>query len=71
MKLHAYLSLSRHGIYYFRRPIDVVGADLSILGLSLDTSADQGKLMLNLLGGVAEFEREIVLELPANWNAAG
>jgi DNA invertase Pin-like site-specific DNA recombinase len=35
---------------------------LMILGINLDTSTATGKLMLNLLGSVAEFEREIMLE---------
>lgn len=37
-------------------------AHLKIIGLNLDTSTPTGKLMLNLLGSVAEFEREIMLE---------
>lgn len=35
---------------------------LRILGLGLDTSTPTGKLMLNLLGSIAQFEREIMLE---------
>jgi DNA invertase Pin-like site-specific DNA recombinase len=35
---------------------------LRILNLNLDTSTPTGKLMLNLLGSVAQFEREILLE---------
>ena len=38
------------------------GVGLRILDLGLDTSNATGKLMLNVLGGVAEFEREIMLE---------
>ncbi|MGY0788053.1 recombinase family protein [Azospirillum argentinense] len=38
------------------------GASLRILNLGLDTSTPTGKLMLTMLGGVAEFEREIMLE---------
>lgn len=38
------------------------GAALRILALDLDTSTPTGKLMLNLLGSVAQFEREIMLE---------
>ena len=30
--------------------------------MSLDTSTPTGKLMLNLLGSIAEFERELMLE---------
>lgn len=38
------------------------GAALKILSMGVDTSTPTGKLMLNVLGGVAEFEREIMLE---------
>lgn len=38
------------------------GAKLRILGMDLDTSSATGKLMLGILGSVAEFEREIMLE---------
>lgn len=37
-------------------------AHLRILGLGIDTSTPTGKLMLTVLGGIAEFEREIMLE---------
>jgi DNA invertase Pin-like site-specific DNA recombinase len=35
---------------------------LRILNLGIDTSTPTGKLMLNVIGGVAEFERETMLE---------
>lgn len=38
------------------------GVALRILALNLDTSTPTGKLMLNLLGSIAEFERELMLE---------
>ncbi|WP_171212872.1 recombinase family protein [Ruegeria sp. HKCCA5426] len=37
-------------------------AELRILGLGIDTGTPTGKLMLTVLGGIAEFEREIMLE---------
>jgi DNA invertase Pin-like site-specific DNA recombinase len=37
-------------------------ADLRILGMGIDTAPPTGKLMLTVLGGIAEFEREIMLE---------
>lgn len=37
-------------------------ASLKILDLNMDTSTPQGKLMLTMLGGIAQFEREIMLE---------
>ncbi|MEX1035032.1 MAG: recombinase family protein [Sneathiella sp.] len=37
-------------------------ANLRILNLGIDTSDPTGKLVLNLLGSVAQFEREMMLE---------
>ncbi len=37
-------------------------ASLRILNLGIDTSTPTGTLMLTLLGGIAQFEREIMLE---------
>lgn len=38
------------------------GATLRILSMNLDTATATGKLMLNVLGSVAEFERSMMLE---------
>lgn len=38
------------------------GASLRILAMNLDTHTPTGKLMLNMIGSVAQFEREIMLE---------
>jgi DNA invertase Pin-like site-specific DNA recombinase len=38
------------------------GANLRIIGLGIDTATPTGRLMLNLLGSIAEFERDIMLE---------
>jgi DNA invertase Pin-like site-specific DNA recombinase len=38
------------------------GVELQILAMNLDTTTPIGKLMLNLMGSFAEFEREIMLE---------
>jgi DNA invertase Pin-like site-specific DNA recombinase len=38
------------------------GAALRILSMGVDTATPTGRLMLNLLGSVAQFEREIMLE---------
>lgn len=38
------------------------GATLRILDLNLDTNTPTGKLMVNLLGSIAQFERELMLE---------
>lgn len=42
--------------------VEAVGASLRILSMNLDTSTATGKLMLNVLGSVAEFERSMMLE---------
>lgn len=38
------------------------GVTLNVLAMNLDTSTPTGKLMLNLLGSIAQFERELMLE---------
>jgi DNA invertase Pin-like site-specific DNA recombinase len=42
--------------------IEAKGAALCILAINLDTSTPTGKLMLTVLAGVAQFEREVMLE---------
>ena len=42
--------------------IEAKGASLRILSMNLDTGTPTGRLMLNMLGSVAQFEREIMLE---------
>lgn len=38
------------------------GASLRILDMGIDTGTSTGKFMLTVLGGIAEFEREVMLE---------
>ena len=38
------------------------GVTLTILAMNLDTSSPTGKLLINLVGSIAQFEREIMLE---------
>lgn len=38
------------------------GVTLRILSMGVDTSTPTGKLMLTMLGGIAEFERDMMLE---------
>jgi DNA invertase Pin-like site-specific DNA recombinase len=38
------------------------GADLHILNLNLDTSTPTGRLQITLLGGISQWEREMMLE---------
>jgi DNA invertase Pin-like site-specific DNA recombinase len=42
--------------------VKLKGASLKVLAMNLDTETATGKLMLSILGSVAEFEREIMLE---------
>ena len=42
--------------------IEAKRASLRILAMNLDTTTATGKLMLNVLGSVAEFERSMMLE---------
>ncbi|MDO9639810.1 MAG: recombinase family protein [Pseudotabrizicola sp.] len=42
--------------------VEAKGATLRILDAAIDTATPNGRLMLNLLGSIAQFEREIMLE---------
>ncbi|RUO97989.1 recombinase family protein [Hyphomicrobium sp.] len=42
--------------------IEEAGATLKILSLQLDTGNAQGRLMVNVVGAIAQFERELMLE---------
>ncbi|MDJ1464740.1 recombinase family protein [Nitratireductor sp. GZWM139] len=42
--------------------LDTKGVTLRILSMNVDTSTPTGKLMLTMLGGIAEFERDLMLE---------
>lgn len=42
--------------------LDQKGASLRILAMNLDTQTPTGRLLVNLVGSIAQFEREIMLE---------
>lgn len=42
--------------------LDEKGAALRILAMNLDTETPTGRLLINLVGSIAQFEREIMLE---------
>ena len=44
------------------RTLERKGANLSVLVMGLDTTNATGRLMLNVIGSVAQFEREMMLE---------
>ena len=45
--------------------LEAKGVALKILDMNLDTSTPTGKLLLSLMGSVAQFERELLLERQA------
>src|SRR6516225_668120 len=42
--------------------LEAKGASLRVLNMDLDTATPTGKLILNMLGSIAQFERELTLE---------
>jgi DNA invertase Pin-like site-specific DNA recombinase len=44
------------------RELEAKKANLQVLAMGLDTSTATGRLMLNVIGSVAQFEREMMLE---------
>jgi len=42
--------------------LEAKGASLRVLNMNLDTATPTGKLILNMLGSIAQFERELTLE---------
>jgi DNA invertase Pin-like site-specific DNA recombinase len=42
--------------------LELKGVSLKILSLNIDTATPTGRLMINMLGSIAEFERELMLE---------
>ncbi|MEY0813765.1 recombinase family protein, partial [Klebsiella pneumoniae] len=45
--------------------LDKKGVSLNIMNLGIDTSTPTGKLMLTMIGAIATFEREMMLERQA------
>jgi len=56
------LARSIHHLGEILKQLEAVGAGLHILALGIDTTTPTGRLMLNVLGSVAQFEREMMLE---------
>lgn len=56
------LARSVRDLIAIQKVIEGKGASLRVLSLSLDTTTPTGKLMVNLLGSIAQFERELMLE---------
>lgn len=56
------LARSVHHLGEILKHLDKIGAGLNILGMGIDSTTAGGRLMLNVLGSVAQFEREMMLE---------
>jgi DNA invertase Pin-like site-specific DNA recombinase len=56
------LARSMADLVTFTSKLKANGVELQVLAMNLDTTTPTGKLMLNLMGSFAEFEREIMLE---------
>jgi DNA invertase Pin-like site-specific DNA recombinase len=56
------LARSMAHLVLITQQLEKKGVTLNILDMKLDTSTPTGKLMLNLLGSIAQFERELMLE---------
>lgn len=56
------LARSVHHLGSILENLDSIGAGLNILGMGIDSTTAAGRLMLNVLGSVAQFEREMMLE---------
>ena len=46
------------------------GVTLKILDMGIDTGCPTGRLFLNIIGSIAQFEREIMLERQRGWSAS-
>jgi DNA invertase Pin-like site-specific DNA recombinase len=56
------LARSVQHLLEIRKALDAKRAALRVLNLNLDTSTATGKLLFTMIGAVAEFEREMMLE---------
>lgn len=56
------LARSTADLLAIAKALEGKGVTLRILSMNVDTSTPTGKLMLTMLGGIAEFERDLMLE---------
>ena len=59
------LARSTQDLLNIKDQIEAKGASLKVLNINLDTSTPTGELMLTMLGAIATFERELMLERQA------
>lgn len=60
------LARSTSDLLRIAQEIEDIGAGLEVLNINLDTQTPTGKLMLTMLGAIAQFERELMLERQAD-----
>jgi len=59
------LARSVHHLTSLARELEALGIDLVVLDQSIDTSTPAGRLLFNVLGSIAEFERDLIRERTA------
>lgn len=56
------LARSTADLLNISKTLDAKGVALRILSMNVDTATPTGRLMLTMLGGISEFERDLMLE---------
>lgn len=64
------LSRSSHELQNTAKKLEIKDVDLVVLEQSIDTSTPSGRLLFNIIGVVAEFEREMINERAAEGRKA-
>ncbi len=59
------LARSVHHLTSLGRELEALGVDLVVLDQAIDTSTPAGRLLFNVLGSIAEFERDLARERTA------
>ncbi|MEE8537953.1 MAG: recombinase family protein [Acidobacteriota bacterium] len=59
------LARSVHHLTALGRELEALGVDLVVLDQAIDTSTPAGRLLFNVLGSIAEFERDLARERTA------
>ena len=59
------LARSVHHLTTVARELEALGIDLVVVDQAIDTSTPSGRLLFNVLGSIAEFERDLIRERTA------